>query len=155
MCEPGRGSRLGRGRAHQLLGRLVSAPFALRMEGLTKRFGGVTALAGLDLEVQAGEAMGYLGPNGAGKPTTIRLVLGMLRPTAGRARIFGLDAHRDTVAAHRHLAYVAGDAALWAGLTGAETLHLLGRVQGRTDVAYRDDLVERFRLDPSRRVRTY
>ena len=99
--------------------------------------------------------VGYLGPNGAGKTTTIRLLLGLIRPTAGRAEIFGLDCQRQAVEAHRRLAYVAGEASLWPSLTGAETLHLLGRVQGRVDEAYRDELVERFDLDPSKKVRAY
>jgi len=128
---------------------------AIRAEGLSKRFGTVRALDGLELEVRAGEVFGYLGPNGAGKTTTIRLLLGMLRPTSGRAEIFGLDAQRDTVAAHRRLAYVGGETSLWPSLTGAETLHLLGRVQGRTDPAYRDELIERFAFDPSKKVRSY
>ena len=79
----------------------------------------------------------------------------MLRPTSGRAEIFGLDAQRDTVAAHRRLAYVGGETSLWPALTGAETLHLLGRVQGRADKAYQGELIERFALDPSRKVRGY
>ena len=128
---------------------------AIRVEGLSKRFGTVEALAPLDLDVGVGEVLGYLGPNGAGKTTTIRLLLGMLRPTSGRATIFGLDVQRDTVAAHRRLAYVAGETSLWPSLTGAETLHLLGRMQGRVDPAYRDDLIERFALDPSKKVRSY
>jgi ABC-2 type transport system ATP-binding protein len=109
----------------------------------------------LDLEVGEGEVLSYLGPNGAGKTTTIRLLLGLLRPSGGRAEIFGLDAHRDTVAAHRRLAYVPGEATLWPSLTGAETLHLLGRVHGSVDIGYRDELVERFGLDPAKKVRAY
>ena len=128
---------------------------AIRAEGLSKRFGAVQALVGLDLEVGAGEVVGYLGPNGAGKTTTIRLLLGMLRPTSGRAEIFGLDVRKDAVAAHRRLAYVGGETSLWPSLTGAETLHLLSRVQGRTDRAYVDELTERFAFDPSRKVRGY
>jgi ABC-2 type transport system ATP-binding protein len=128
---------------------------AILAEGLAKRFGDFRALAGLDLEVAQGEVFGYLGPNGAGKTTTIRLLLGMFRPTSGRAEIFGLDAQRDTLAAHRRLAYVGGETSLWPSLTGAETLHLLGRVQGRADPAYRDELIERFALDPSKKVRSY
>jgi ABC-2 type transport system ATP-binding protein len=130
-------------------------PPAIRTEGLTKRYGDVTALASLDLEIAPGEVMGYLGPNGAGKTTTIRLLLGLARPTAGRAEIFGLDCQRQAVDAHRRLAYVPGEASLWPSLTGAETLHLLGRVQGRVDTAYRDELIERFALDPSRKIRSY
>jgi len=128
---------------------------AIRTQGLSKRFSGVQALAGLDLEVRAGEVFGYLGPNGAGKTTTIRLLLGMLRPTSGKAEIFGLDVRKETVPAHRRLAYVGGETSLWPSLTGAETLHLLARVQGRADPAYRDELVERFAFDPSKKVRSY
>ena len=128
---------------------------AVRTEGLSKRYGSVLALDGLDLEVAEGEVVGYLGPNGAGKTTTIRLLLGLIRPTAGRAEIFGLDCQRQVVEAHRHLAYVAGEASLWPSLTGAETLHLLGRVQGRVDDIYRGELIERFDLDPSKKVRAY
>ena len=132
----------------------MSTP-AIRTEGLTKRYGDVDALCDLDLEIAEGEVVGYLGPNGAGKTTTIRLLLGLARPTAGRAEIFGLDCQRRTVDAHRRLAYVPGEANLWPSLTGAETLHLLGRVQGRVDTAYRDELVGRFDLDPSKKVRAY
>jgi ABC-2 type transport system ATP-binding protein len=128
---------------------------AIRTEGLSKRYGDVDALKDLDLEVAEGEVVGYLGPNGAGKTTTIRLLLGLIRPTAGRAEIFGLDCQRQAVEAHRRLAYVAGEASLWPSLTGAETLHLLGRVQGRVDDAYRDELIERFDLDSSKKVRAY
>jgi ABC-2 type transport system ATP-binding protein len=128
---------------------------AIRAVGLSKRYGGVDALKDLDLEVAPGEVLGYLGPNGAGKTTTIRLLLGLIRPTRGHAEIFGFDCQRQPVEAHRRMAYVAGEASLWPSLTGAETLHLLARVQGQVDVAYRDELVERFALDPSKKVRTY
>ncbi|MGZ4498802.1 MAG: ATP-binding cassette domain-containing protein [Nocardioidaceae bacterium] len=129
------------------------AQVVLRTEHLTKRYGPVVALEDLSLEVHAGEVLGYLGPNGAGKTTTIRLLLGLVRPTAGRAEIFGLDVQADKVAVHARVAYVPGEATLWPSLTGAETLHLLARMHGETDVAYRDQLVERFDFDPSRKVR--
>ncbi len=128
---------------------------AVRTEGLTKHYGAVGALSQLDLEVVEGEVVGYLGPNGAGKTTTIRLLLGLARPSAGRSEIFGLDCQSQTVEAHRRLAYVPGEASLWPTLTGAETLHLLGQVQGKLDPAYRDELVERFQLDPTKKVRAY
>lgn len=131
------------------------APAAIRAEALTKRYGTVTALEGLDLEVAPGEVVGYLGPNGAGKTTTIRLFLGLVQPTAGRAEIFGLDCQRQALEVHRHLAFVPGEANLWPSLTGAETLHLLGRVQGQVDETYRDELIARFDLDPSKKVRAY
>jgi ABC-2 type transport system ATP-binding protein len=128
---------------------------AVQTESLSKTFGASRALADLDLEVEPGEVLGYLGPNGAGKTTTIRLLLGMIRASAGRAEIFGVDAQADPVRAHTHLSFVPGEANLWPSLTGAETLHLLGRVQGRVDTTYRDELVERFALDPSKKVRAY
>jgi ABC-2 type transport system ATP-binding protein len=130
-------------------------PPAIRTEGLTKRYAGVAALDHLDLEVAQGEVAGYLGPNGAGKTTTIRLLLGLIRPTQGRSEIFGLDCQRQPVEAHRRLAFVPGEANLWPSLTGAETLHLLGRVQGQTDESYRDELIARFDLDPTKKVRAY
>ena len=128
---------------------------AIRTESLTKRYGNVAALDHLDLEVAQGEVVGYLGPNGAGKTTTIRLLLGLIHPTEGRGEIFGLDCQHRSVEAHRRLAFVAGEASLWPSLTGAETLHLLGRVQGRVDAAYRDELIVRFDLDPSKKIRAY
>jgi ABC-2 type transport system ATP-binding protein len=131
------------------------AAVPVRTEGLSKRYGTVDALKDLDLELAEGEVVGYLGPNGAGKTTTIRLLLGLIRPTSGRAEIFGLDCHRRPAEAHRRLAYVPGEANLWPGLTGAETLHLLGRVQGRVDEAYRDTLIARFELDADKKVRAY
>ncbi|HTW20041.1 MAG TPA: ABC transporter ATP-binding protein [Mycobacteriales bacterium] len=127
----------------------------IRTAGLSKRYGSVTALSDLDLELAPGEVLGYLGPNGAGKTTTIRLLLGLIHPSAGTATIFGLDARDDAVAAHRRLGYVPGEASLWPSLTGAETLHLLGRIQGRVDTSYRDELTQRFDLDPSMKVRAY
>lgn len=127
---------------------------AIHTDRLTKRYRRLVALDALDLTVGAGEVFGFLGPNGAGKSTTIRLLLGLARPTSGRARVFGVDA-ADVVAAHRHIAYVPADVALWPALTGAETLELLGRVGPGVDRAYRDELVQRFALDPSRPGRTY
>jgi ABC-2 type transport system ATP-binding protein len=121
---------------------------------LTKRFGRLLAVDGLDLCVSAGEVFGFLGPNGAGKSTTIRMVLGLVRPTSGRAWVFDADAG-DVLAAHRLLAHVPADVALWPRLTGAETLELLGRTGAGVDAGYRDELVERFALDLSRPAGAY
>jgi ABC-2 type transport system ATP-binding protein len=120
---------------------------------LSKRYGETRALDGLDLEVAEGEVYGYLGPNGAGKTTTIRLLLGLHRATSGRAELFGVDAWSDPVKAHRRVAYVAGEPALWPSLTGDETFELLAQLRGGTDVAYRRQLVERFQLDPRKKIR--
>ena len=133
----------------------MADPPVVRTRGLTKRYRGTDALVDLDLEVAAGEVVGYLGPNGAGKTTTIRLLLGLIRPTSGTAELFGLDSLRDAVTVHRRLAYVSGEQSLWPNLTGAEALHLLGQVQGSVDAGYRDELVGRFDLDPSKKVRAY
>ncbi len=128
---------------------------AIRTRGLSKRYGELFALKDLDLEVVEGEVLGYLGPNGAGKTTTIRLLLGLIAPTSGSATIFGLDVQRQAPQVHRRLAYVPGEASLWPSLTGRETLALLGRVQGRVDARYRDELIARFDFDPSKKVRSY
>ena len=125
----------------------------IHTEGLTKRYGDTIALDALDLTVKEGEVYGYLGPNGAGKTTTIRLLLGLHRPSAGRAELFGIDAWRDPVEAHGRVAYVAGEPFLWPSLTSAETFEFLARLRGGTDVAYRDLLVERFKLDTQKKVR--
>ncbi len=122
-------------------------------EGLCKRYGDTLALDGLDLSVGEGEVYGYLGPNGSGKTTTIRLLLGLHRPSAGSARLFGIDAWRDPVSAHREVAYVAGEPFLWPAMTSRESVEFLARVHGGTDVSYREELVERFQLESDKRVR--
>jgi polyether ionophore transport system ATP-binding protein len=126
---------------------------AIRTSGLSKRYASTLALDRLDLRVEAGEVYGYLGPNGAGKTTTIRLLLGLHRPTGGSATLLGIDAWHDPVAAHRRVAYIAGEPALWPSLTVDETLVFLERVRGRVDVQYRAELVERFQLDTQKKVR--
>ncbi|XVV10114.1 ABC transporter ATP-binding protein [Actinoplanes sp. CA-131856] len=127
---------------------------ALRAEHLTKRFRRLTAVDDLSFEVAAGEVFGFLGPNGAGKSTTIRMLLGLARPTSGRTLVFGIDA-ADVRRAHRTLAYVPADVALWPRLTGGEHLDLLAATGPGVDRAYRDQLVERFDLDPSKPARAY
>jgi ABC-2 type transport system ATP-binding protein len=126
---------------------------AIRTEALSKRYGETLALDALDLEVSEGEVYGYLGPNGAGKTTTIRLLLGLHRPSAGRAELFGFDCWKDPVAAHRSVAYVAGEPFLWPSMTGEETLEFLARLHGSTDREYRKLLVDRFALETSKKVR--
>ena len=127
---------------------------ALRTERLSKRYGQLLAVDDLNLDVAAGEVFGFLGPNGAGKSTTIRLLLGLARPTVGRAWIFDTDA-ADVAAAHRLIAHVPADVALWPRMTGAEVLDLLGRIGPGVDTGYRSELIERFALDVSKPAGTY
>ena len=124
-------------------------------QSLVKRFGAVTALDGLDLSVRTGEIHGFLGPNGAGKSTTIRALLGQLRLSSGTVAVFGQDAWRHAIDIHARLAYVPGDTMLWPNLTGGQCIDLLGGFHGAMNRARRDELVERFDLDPTRRFRTY
>jgi ABC-2 type transport system ATP-binding protein len=130
-----------------------AAVSAITTEQLSKRYGNTLALDRLDLVIEPGEVFGYLGPNGAGKTTTIRLLLGLHRPSSGRAKLFGIDAWRDPVAAHRRVAYVAGEPFLWPSLTAEETLAYLARLHGSTDTAYRDVLLDRFQLETRKKVR--
>jgi len=127
----------------------------IRFEQTTKRYGSLTALDRLDLSVSQGDIVGLLGPNGAGKTTTLRVLLGLLRPTSGRAEVFGIDAWRHPVAAHAQLAFIPGEFAVWPGLTGGQMLDLLGGMAGSFEAGYRDELVERFAFDPSKRGRSY
>jgi ABC-2 type transport system ATP-binding protein len=127
----------------------------IEVRDLHKRFGSTIALDGLDLEVSAGEVHGFLGPNGAGKSTTIRVLLGLLRADSGAARLLGGDPWREPERLHRRLAYVPGDVNLWPNLTGGEVIDLLGRLRGSLDPKRRDELLERFELDPTKKGRAY
>lgn len=128
---------------------------AIEVSGLEKSFGRQRALAGLDLEVALGEVHGFVGPNGAGKSTTIRILLGLLKSDGGRARLLGGDPRRDVLALHRRVAYVPGDVALWPNLTGGEVIDLLEQLRGGPAADRRAELIQRFRLDPARKCRTY
>ena len=127
----------------------------IHIQELTKTFGKVRALDGLDLTVHPGEVHGFLGPNGAGKSTTIRILLGLIRATGGHAELFGADPWREAATLHGRLAYVAGDVALWPGLTGGQCLDVLGATHGGVDEKRREHLIERFDLDPTKRIRDY
>ena len=127
----------------------------VEVKGLTKRFGKFTALKKVDLSVNEGEIYGFIGPNGAGKSTTIRVLLGMLKPSEGQVTIFGKDAWKDAVAIHKRVAYVSGDANLWPNLTGGEVIDLFLTMRGKGNENRRDELIQRFKLDPSKKCRTY
>jgi ABC-2 type transport system ATP-binding protein len=113
----------------------------------------VTALADLDLQVERGEVFGYLGPNGSGKSTTIRLLLGLIRPTAGRAALLGRDAWGEGVAARARVGYVPGDLRLDDRLTGREQLDSLARLRGGVEGRFRDELCERLGVALDRPIR--
>jgi ABC-2 type transport system ATP-binding protein len=128
---------------------------AISISDLVKTFGSTRALDGLDLVVETGEVHGFLGPNGAGKTTTIRVLLGLLRADRGSVVLLGGDPWRDAVALHRRLAYVPGEVTLWPRLSGGEVIDLMGRLRGDLDPRRRDELLERFELDPTKKARTY
>jgi ABC-2 type transport system ATP-binding protein len=128
---------------------------AIEVEGLSKSFGRTRALDRLDLTVRTGEVHGFLGPNGAGKTTTIRILLGLMRSDGGRARLLGGDPWSEATTLHRRLAYVPGDVTLWPNLTGGEVIDLLGRLRGGLDPKRREELLQRFELDPKKKGRTY
>ena len=123
------------------------------IRNLVKKFGAVTALDGIDLDVNQGEVYGYIGPNGAGKTTTIRVLLGILRATSGEARIFGKDVWNDAVEIHKRIAYVPGEVSLWSNLTGGEVIDLLVELRGSGSRSRRDELIERFDLEPIQEMR--
>ena len=122
---------------------------------LTKFYGKYRGIVDVDLVVNRGEIFGFLGPNGAGKTTTIRIILDLIRPTSGRATVFGLESSADPVAIHRRVGYLPGEWNLYDRLTGAETIRFFANLRGGVDPAYVDQLVQRLDLDPSRRFREY
>jgi ABC-2 type transport system ATP-binding protein len=126
---------------------------AIETHGLTRRFGAVTALDGLDLRVEPGEIFGFLGANGAGKTTTIRLLLDLIRPSAGAARILGFDCQRESLEARRHVGYLPGDVRFYPGLTGQQTVELFAAARGNdVDTRYVRALAERLELDLSKKA---
>jgi ABC-2 type transport system ATP-binding protein len=128
---------------------------AISVAGLEKSFGRTRALDGLDLTVTTGEVHGFLGPNGSGKTTTIRILLGLLRADAGEAQLLGGNPWRDSAELHKRLAYVPGDVTLWPNLTGGEVIDMLGRMRGGLNRQRRNELLERFDLDPKKKGRAY
>jgi ABC-2 type transport system ATP-binding protein len=124
----------------------------IETSGLTKRYGGVTAVNDLNLRVEAGRVFGFLGPNGAGKSTTIRMLMALQRPTEGRATVLGLDAATDSVAVHRRVGYLPGDLELYPRLTGGQHVDWFARSRGVDDL-FVERLLERFGVVADRPVR--
>ena len=126
----------------------------IQLDGLTKHYGPARGIVDVDLEVNEGEVFGFLGPNGAGKTTTIRLVLDLIRPSSGTARVFSLDARRDATLIHARTGYMPGELALYNGLTGAEMLRFAANLRGGVDWGYVEGLAERLDCDLSRPIGT-
>jgi ABC-2 type transport system ATP-binding protein len=127
----------------------------IHTEQLTKSYGPHRGITELDLEVQEGEIFGFLGPNGAGKTTTMRVLLDLIRPTAGRAEVFGIETTADPVAIHRRLGYLPGEFDLYDRLTGAQNIEYFANLRGGVDNGYVAELIERLDLDPTRRFKEY
>lgn len=128
---------------------------AILTEGLTKHYGDVEALNDLDLEVTKGEVFGFLGPNGAGKTTMIRTILDLIRPTAGRASILGMDTHEHAVEIRNSVGYVPGDLAMYPSLTGRDTLTYFANLRGGVDWDFVSELAERLGSDLDVKVGDY
>ncbi len=128
-------------------------PTIIQTEQLTKTYGTQRGIIDVDLAVEQGEVFGFLGPNGAGKTTTIRTVLDLIRPTSGRALVFGIESSADPVAIHRRVGYIPGEFTLYDRLTGGQTLTYFANLRGGVDRAYQASLIERFEIDPSRRFK--
>ena len=131
----------------------VSGESVIDTRGLSKDYGSGRGLFGLDLQVARGEVFGFLGPNGAGKSTTMRLLLDLIRPTSGAARVLELDTRRDSVEIRRRVGFLPGDLALYPKLTGRAVLDYLARLRGGVNLRVRDSLIDRFEADLDRPVR--
>jgi len=127
----------------------------IQTEKLTKSYGSHRGIIDIDLEVVEGEAFGFLGPNGAGKTTTIRTLLDHIRPTSGRATVFGIETTVDPVAIHRRIGYLPGEFALYDKLTGGQTIDYFANLRGGVDAAYQADLIKRLDIDTSRKFKEY
>jgi ABC-2 type transport system ATP-binding protein len=128
---------------------------AIKAENLHKSFGKVKALDGVSLDIRKGEVYGFIGPNGAGKSTTLRILIGALKAGSGKATVLGKDAWDDAVEIHKSIAYVPGDVSLWDNLTGGETIDLFVRLRRGADKRYKDELIEKFDLDPAKKCGSY
>ena len=124
----------------------------IETEDLTKSYGPIVAVSNINLDVQQGEVFGYLGPNGSGKTTTIRTLLDFIRPTSGRASIFGLDSRQDSREIRGRIGYLPGDIALYDKLTGEEALLYFANLQGGVDWAFVTELAERLQCNLSQRI---
>jgi len=127
---------------------------AIEVETLTKRYGSARGVEDLSFCIEKGEIFGYLGPNGSGKTTTIRCLMGLLRPTSGQCRILGQHIVHGGATQHKHIGYLPGEFRAWPGLTPRKLLRLLARMGHGDEVDKRqEELAERLDLDLDRRMR--
>ncbi|MGD0196667.1 MAG: ABC transporter ATP-binding protein [Solirubrobacteraceae bacterium] len=131
----------------------MSAQPAIATSGLSKDYGSGRGVFELDLEVERGEVFGFLGPNGAGKSTTMRLLLDLIKPTSGSARVLGLDVSTSSIEIRRRVGFLPGDLAMYPKLTGRVVLDYLAHLRGGVDARVRDSLAERFDTDLDRPIR--
>lgn len=128
----------------------------IQTENLSKAYSrGKLALENLNLEVRQGEIFGYLGPNGAGKTTTIKLLIDLIRPTSGHARIFGKDVTTDSVEIRRRIGFLPSELALWDSQTAMNIIRYFGSVRGGVDMGYVRQLAERLEFDLTKQMRAY
>ena len=125
----------------------------IRTHRLTKSYGKSRGIVELDLDVAQGEVFGYLGPNGAGKTTTIRLLLDLIRPSAGSAEVFGLDPHRDGLKVRQRVGYLPGELRLYGSLSAKELFAYFGHLRKRPDGADAARIAEALDLDIDREIR--
>jgi ABC-2 type transport system ATP-binding protein len=125
----------------------------IQTEKLTKSYGPHRGIVDVDLTVNQGEVFGFLGPNGAGKTTTIRTLLDLIRPTSGKALVFGIESSADPVSIHRRIGYIPGEFTLYDRLTGGQTVQYFANLRGGVEQAYQQSLIERFDIDPKRRYK--
>jgi ABC-2 type transport system ATP-binding protein len=127
----------------------------LEVQSLTKWYGSVRGIEDVSLDIMQGEVFGYLGPNGSGKTTTIRILLGFIRASAGRAQLFGMDSHAHSTKIRSRIGYVPGEYGLYEEMRGFEYLRFFGALRGHEKPPLRDKLIELFDLDISKRIKSY
>ena len=127
----------------------------IETEGLTKYYGPILGIKDLNLQVKRGEIFGYLGPNGAGKTTTIKLLLDLIHPTKGKVKIFGLDAHRDTLEIRKKIGYMTVDFNLYENMTGEEFLIFCQSFYSNKDKRFKEKLIKKFEIKMEGKIKTY
>ncbi|MHC4753223.1 MAG: ATP-binding cassette domain-containing protein [Planctomycetota bacterium] len=125
---------------------------AIEVKILTKRYGSARGVEGLSFNIEEGEIFGYLGPNGSGKTTTIRCLMGLLRPTSGQCRVLGQRVVPGQATQHRRVGYLPGEFRIWPRLKARKSLRILAALGGDTVKRRQEELAERLDLDLDRRV---